>query len=75
MATKDRLKQLIDEHLNLGRAPDFGAQLSESGVSSLDAVAFFKEVKSEFSLTLAPEDCLQFKTLGEVVEFIDARRS
>ncbi len=72
-STQDRLKQLIDEHLDLGRDPDFDAQLGDSGVSSVDAVAFFKEVNREFSLALQAEDCLQFKTLGELVTYIDAR--
>ncbi len=72
-STQDRLKQLIDEHLDLGRDPDFDAQLGDSGVSSVDAVAFFKEVNQTFSLALEAEDCLQFKTLRELVAYIDAR--
>ena len=72
-STENRLKQIIDEHLDLGREPDFDAQLGDSGVSSVDAVAFFKEVDEVFSLGLAPEDCLQFKTLRQLVTFIDAR--
>lgn len=72
-STQDRLRQLIDEHLDLGRDPDFDAKLGDSGVSSVDAVAFFKEVNQAFSLSLAPEDCLQFGTLRELVTFIDAR--
>ena len=71
--TEERLKQIIDEHLDLGRDPDFDAQLGDSGVSSVDAVAFFKVVNEEFDLGLAPEDCLQFKTLRDLATFIDAR--
>lgn len=72
-STQDRLKQLIAEHLDLGREPDFDAQLADSGVSSVDAVAFFKEVNDTFSLGLQAEDCLKFKTLRELVAFIDSR--
>ncbi len=72
-STQDRLTQLIDEHLDLGRDPDFDAQLGDSGVSSVDAVAFFKEVNNVFSLSLQPEDCLQFKTLRDLVAYIDAQ--
>ena len=71
--TEERLKQIIDEHLDLGRDPDFDAQLGDSGVSSVDAVAFFKVVNEEFELGLAPEDCLQFKTLRDLAKHIDAR--
>ena len=72
-STQDRLKKLVDEHLDLGREPDFNGQLADSGVSSVDAVAFFKEVNREFDLSLKAEDCLQFRTLGELATFIDAR--
>ena len=72
-STQDRLSQLIAEHLDLGRDPDFDAQLADSGVSSVDAVTFFKEVNDTFDLALEAEDCLKFKTLRELVTFIDAR--
>ena len=72
-STEQRLKQLIDEHLDLGRDPDFDAQLGDSGVSSLDAVSFFKEVNQVFDLSLKAEECLQFRTLRDLVAYIDAR--
>ena len=72
-STDDRLEQLVDEHLDLGADPDFDANLGEAGVSSVDAVAFFRVVNEEFGLSLAPEDCLQFKTLRLLADFIDAR--
>lgn len=62
-STADRLKPLVDEHLELGREPDFNAQLDDTGVSSVDAIAFFKVVNQEFSLSMQAEDCLQFRTL------------
>lgn len=72
-STEQRLKQLIDEHLDLGRDPDFDAQLGDSGVSSVDAVSFFKEVNQVFDLSLKAEECLQFRTLRDLVAYIDAR--
>ena len=74
-STRDRVKKLIDEHLDLGHEPDFDAQLADSGVSSVDAVEFFKEVNQEFDLSLQAEECLQFRTLGELVTFIDSRNA
>ena len=71
-STEDRLKKLADQHLGLGPDPDFDAQLADSGVSSVDAVAFFKEVNSAFSLSLQAEECLQFKTLRLLANYIDA---
>lgn len=71
-STQDRLQKLADEHLGLGPNPDFSAQLADSGVSSVDAVAFFKEVNQAFNLSLQAEECLQFKTLQLLADYIDA---
>ena len=72
-STKERLTQLADEHLDLGGDPDFDADLGDAGVSSVDAVAFFKEVNEAFNLSLQAEDCLQFRTLGTLAAYIDER--
>ena len=69
-STKDRLSQLADEHLDSD--PDFDAQLADAGISSVDAVAFFKEVNEAFNLSLQAEDCLQFRTLGTLESYINA---
>ena len=71
-STEDRIKQLANEHLGLGPDPDFDARLADSGVSSVDAVAFFKEVNSTFNLSLQAEECLQFKTLRLLANHINA---
>ena len=71
-ATEDRLKQLINVHLDLGRDPDFDAPFSEAGVSSVDAVAFFKEVSKEFGLAFTPDEFAKCPTLREVVNYIDS---
>ena len=42
-------------------------------MSSIEAVAFFKQVNQEYSLGSAVEDCLQFETLRQLVSFIDSR--
>ena len=71
-STKDRLRKLIDENLDLDHEPNFDARFSEVGVSSVDAIAFFKLINQEFSLGLAAEECTQFETLNDVAKFIDA---
>ena len=71
-STRDRIRQLADQHLDLGSDPDFDAQLADAGVSSVDAVAFFKEVNEAFALSLQAEECLQFRTLGTLEAYIDA---
>ena len=72
-ATVDRLRKIIANSFDLDHEPDFNGQFSETGVSSVEAVAFYKSVNDEFGLGLVAEDCLQFKTLQELVAYIDAR--
>ena len=72
-STEARLRTLISDSLDLDHDPDFDRAFSDAGVSSVDAVAFFKMVNQEFELNLVAEDCLQFKTLRELVTYIDAR--
>ena len=71
-STDARLKQLVDEHLDLGPNPDFDALLADTGMSSVEAVAFFKVVSDEFSLSMEPDDCLKFRTLRLLADYIDA---
>ena len=72
-STEDRIKKIIASNFDLDHDPDFGAQFSDVGISSVEAVAFYKEVNDEFGLGLVAEDCLQFKTLQDLVAHIDAR--
>ena len=70
--TNERLKELVDEHLDLGHEADFDAKFSDSGVSSVDAVAFIKVVNQEFNLTIPPEKVAQMETLGDLAGYLGA---
>ena len=70
-ATQQRLRDLFREHLDPERDPDFGVGLGDSGVSSVDAVAFVKKVGEEFNVEIPPEDVAQFQTLGDLVAYLD----
>ncbi len=72
-STEGRLRQIINENLDLEHEPDFDKAFSEAEVSSVEAVAFFKLVNDEFSLSMQAEDCLQFRTLRDLVAYIDAQ--
>ena len=74
-STEARLGKLIRENLDLDHEPDFDARFSDVGVSSVDAIAFFKLINQEFNLGLVAEECSQFETLRQLCEFIDARAS
>ena len=70
MSCQARLLELVDEHLDLGRDPSLDGGLADSGVSSLDAVAFKKVIEKEFTVTIPPE-C--FDTLRKLAAFIDSK--
>ena len=74
-STADRLATLIADNFDLDHSPNFDAAFSDIGISSVDAIAFFKLVNDQFDLGLAPEDCKQFENLSSLVAFIEARDS
>ena len=74
-STADRLATLIADNFDLDHTPSFDAAFSDIGISSVDAIAFFKLVNDQFDLGLAPEDCKQFENLTALVAFIEARDS
>ncbi len=71
--TKSRLLALIDEHLHLGRAPDLDRGFADSGISSVNAVAFIKVVEREFDVSIPPEDCDKIGTLGNLIAYLDSQ--
>lgn len=72
-STEDRLKKLDQENLDTGREPDLDIKFSDSGVSSVDAVAFIKLVSQEFNIAIPPEDYSQFQSLRDLAKYIDSR--
>lgn len=56
------LTKLADKHLGLSFNPDCDAQPASAGVSSVDVLALFKEVKDALNLSRQSEECLKFKT-------------
>ncbi|MYA32810.1 MAG: acyl carrier protein [Gemmatimonadales bacterium] len=57
MAAEDRLRELVAEHLDLDREPNFDATLPDIGVSSMAAMAFKKVVEEDFGVSV-PTECL-----------------
>jgi len=74
MSTNEtRLRALVDEHLGLGRPPNFDGSLADSGVSSLNAVAFMKIVEKEFGLDISAAQWAGIGTLRRLVDHLDAQ--
>ena len=70
--TETRLRELAQQHLGLDRDPNFDGKLADSGVSSLNAVAFMKLVEKEFGLSLSAADWSNIGTLRGLVDQIDS---
>lgn len=71
-STEDRLMALARENLDIDREPDMDAGFGDSGVSSVDAVAFIKKASQEFGLTIPPEDFSKFQSLRELAGYLDS---
>ena len=70
--TEERLRKLVDDNLEIegrtaGEPLHMDYSLRESGVSSVDFVAFAKIVADEFGVTFNPEDCAKYNTVGELI--------
>ena len=72
MSVETRLFALAQENLELGRDPDWDLKLSESDISSMDAVAFIKAVGEDFSVTIPPEEVAKFNTIGDLIAYVDS---
>ena len=70
--TESRIRALVNEHLALGHEPSLDRSFSDSGISSMNAVAFIRIVEREFGIQIPPEDCPQIGTLGKLVSYIDS---
>ena len=69
-SSEDRIKQLFQE--SMGRPVDTSVSVADTGVSSLDAVAFVKRVGDEFNITIPPDDMAKFSTFGDLVAYVDS---
>ena len=75
--TEERLRKLVDDNLEIqgrtaGEPLHMDYSLRESGVSSVDFVAFAKIVADEFGITFSPDDCANYSTVGELIARLEA---
>ena len=76
-STEERLRKLVDDNLEIqGRSAgdplNLGSSLRDSGVSSVDFVAFVKVVADEFGVSFSPEECAKYNTVGELIARLDS---
>lgn len=72
-STADRLLKLCQDNLDTGRAPNLDLGFADSGVSSVDAVAFVKLAATTFGVAIEPEDVAGFTTLQDLADHIEAK--
>jgi len=72
MSVETRLFALAQENLELGRDPDWDLKLSESDISSMDAVAFIKLVNHEFGIDIPAEALADIDTMRALAKHIEA---
>ena len=71
--SEDRLKSLAQEQFDLDHEPDVDAKVGDSGISSLDAVAFIKKVGEAFGVDIPPEDASKLENLRGLAQYLDER--
>ena len=75
-SVEERLTKLVDENLEIsGRSPGeplhLDSSLRDSGISSVDFLAFVKLVADEFGVSFSPEDCAKYQTVGDLISHLD----
>ncbi len=75
--TEERIMKLVDEHLDIegrsmGRPLDLDSSLRESGVSSLDFLAFAKLLDAEFNVEFGADTWATINTTRELIARLDA---
>lgn len=77
-STEDRLRKLVSENLEVDGKPlsadlDFNSKLMDSGVTSMDVVAFARVVQEEFQVKFGPEECNEIQNLSQLVEYLNSQ--
>ena len=76
--TEERIRKLVDDNLEIDGRPagqplNLDSSLRDSGVSSVDFVAFARVVAQEFGVDFSVDDCADINSVGELVQFLDSR--
>ena len=72
-STDERISELYIKHLAPKGKPNFDATLTDTGVSSVDAVEFISKVEEAFGVTIPPEDFAEFKCLRDLATYLESR--
>lgn len=75
--TFDKVKKLIAGQLNISEDKiTMESKLVEDlGADSLDTVEMLMTLEEEFGISIPDEDAIKLKTVGSIVEVIDAKQN
>lgn len=74
----DRVKAVIIEQLDVSEEVEITEETSmmkDLDADSLDAVEIMMELEDEFEIEIPDEDAEQFKTIGDIVKFVESKIS
>ena len=74
--TFEKVKEIVIEQLGVDDADSITLETSmmkDLDADSLDAVEIIMALEDEFSISVPDEDAEGFKTLGDIVKYIDGK--
>ena len=78
MNTLGQVKEIIRNQLQLSSREAAGiimeSKLAEFGADSLDAVEIALTVEEEFDIEVSKEACEGFKTVGDIVNYVEKEK-
>lgn len=76
MSTIDKVKELIASQLNksLDEITEEKEVVKDLGADSLDIVEMLMTLEEEYNITISDDDAVNIKTVGDIVNLIDANK-
>jgi acyl carrier protein len=74
----DRVKAVIREQLDVSEEVEITEETSmmkDLDADSLDAVEIMMELEDEFEIEIPDEDAEAFKTIGDIVKYVESKIS
>lgn len=74
----EKIKAVIEEQLDVSEEVEITLETSmmkDLGADSLDAVEIMMALEDEFEIEIPDEDAEDFKTIGDIVKFVESKIS
>ena len=76
MSVADKVKELIAQQLNkpIEEITEEKEVVKDLGADSLDVVEMLMGFEEEFNITVPEEDAVNIKTVGDIINIIEAKK-